>query len=63
MRTMIVRKSEFLAGNDSRVAFGVLAEAGKTLRKRATGAKPENKRTAGKGAAGYQDLIAHRQKS
>jgi hypothetical protein len=63
MRAVIFGKSECPAGNDRRKSLGVEAKSGKALCERAFAAKPENKRTANEGAAGYKDTIAHRRKS
>jgi hypothetical protein len=60
---VISGKSKCLAGNDGRKSVGVDAEPGKALRERAFAAKPENKRAASEGAAGYKDITAHRRKS
>jgi hypothetical protein len=63
MRAMISGKRKCLAGNDGRETVGVDAKSGKALRERALAAKPEKKRAASEGAAGYPEFIAHRRKS
>ena len=61
MRTVVGRKGKCLAGRDTGESFGVDDQAGKALRKCSWAAKPEKRKAARKGAAGYV-ISVHRQR-